>query len=231
MKRRIDTFIKKNNYKEYGDFLQALRENEELYSEFLSYITIYVSEFFRNPRQWDILKNIVLPEYLSKDEIRIWSCACSTGDEPYSLAMLLAEFIPMKKIKIFATDIDKMVLKQAKKGIYDYKSLLNVPSEMLGRYFKRIDSKHYKISDEIKKCVHFRRLNLLEDEFPKRTDLILCRNVIIYFTDDAKNALYKKFYNSLNSNGVLFLGCTEQIVDYKEYNYDLIESFFYKKIV
>ena len=145
--------------------------------------------------------------------------------------MLLAEFIPMKKIKIFATDIDKMVLKQAKKGIYDYKSLLNVPSEMLGRYFKRIDSKHYKISDEIKKCVHFRRLNLLEDEFPKRTDLILCRNVIIYFTDDAKNALYKKFYNSLNSNGVLFLGCTEQIVDYKEYNYDLIESFFYKKIV
>ena len=197
----------------------------------LSYITINVSEFFRNPRQWDILKNIVLPEYLSKDEIRIWSCACSTGDEPYSLAMLLAEFIPMKKIKIFATDIDKMVLKQAKKGIYDYKSLLNVPSEMLGRYFKRIDSKHYKISDEIKKCVHFRRLNLLEDEFPKRTDLILCRNVIIYFTDDAKNALYKKFYNSLNSNGVLFLGCTEQIVDYKEYNYDLIESFFYKKIV
>ena len=147
MKRRIDTFIKKNNYKEYGDFLQALRENEELYSEFLSYITINVSEFFRNPRQWDILKNIVLPEYLSKDEIRIWSCACSTGDEPYSLAMLLAEFIPMKKIKIFATDIDKMVLKQAKKGIYDYKSLLNVPSEMLGRYFKRIDSKHYKISD------------------------------------------------------------------------------------
>lgn len=231
MKRRIDTFIKKNNYKEYGDFLQALRENEELYSEFLSYITINVSEFFRNPRQWDILKNIVLPEYLSKDEIRIWSCACSTGDEPYSLAMLLAEFISMKKIKIFATDIDKMVLKQAKKGIYDYKSLLNVPSEMLGRYFKRIDSKHYKISDEIKKCVHFRRLNLLEDEFPKRTDLILCRNVIIYFTDDAKNALYKKFYNSLNSNGVLFLGCTEQIVDYKEYNYDLIESFFYKKIV
>ena len=80
--------------------------------------------------------------------------------------MLLAEFIPMKKIKIFATDIDKMVLKQAKKGIYDYKSLLNVPSEMLGRYFKRIDSKHYKISDEIKKCVHFRRLNLLEETVP-----------------------------------------------------------------
>ena len=134
MKRRIDTFIKKNNYKEYGDFLQALRENEELYSEFLSYITINVSEFFRNPRQWDILKNIVLPEYLSKDEIRIWSCACSTGDEPYSLAMLLAENFPLQDVKIIATDLDKQVLDVARQGIYSRKDMLSVPAKYKNKY-------------------------------------------------------------------------------------------------
>ena len=229
MKRRIDTFIEKNNYKEYGDFLQALRRERLLYDEFMSYITINVSEFFRNPKQWDVLRDVCTPVFLSKDRIRIWSCACSTGEEPYSLAMLLAENFPLQDVKIIATDLDKQVLDVARQGIYSRKDMLSVPAKSTNKYFTDIGNDKFKISESIKKCIQFKKLNLLEDRYPKNIDLILCRNVIIYFTEKAKNELYQKMNDSLNENGILFVGCTEQIVDCRKFGYDLIQSFFYKK--
>lgn len=231
MKRRIDVLTQKNKFIGYDDYVYALKNDKELYEEFVGFITINVSEFYRNPEQWRILEEEILPDILKNGNgmINVWSAACSTGDEPYSLAMLLLDYLPKDNIRILATDIDRKVLSKAEEGIYNFKSMSNLPVKYINQYFIKIDEKRYKIKDSIKECVRFQQHDLLEDSYPMNFDLIICRNVVIYFTDEAKTKIYKKFNDSMNSNGILFVGCTEQIVDYKELNYDSLKSFFYKK--
>ena len=115
MKRRIDALIKKNNFNDYHSYVIALKTNNDLYNEFINYLTINVSQFFRNPSQWEVLEKEIIPYLLkSTSNLKVWSAACSTGDEPYSLVMLLSKFIPLSKIKIIATDIDKEAIEKAK---------------------------------------------------------------------------------------------------------------------
>lgn len=232
MKRRLDALIAKHNYDGYEPYVKALRLKGEVYEEFVSYMTINVSEFYRNPPQWKILEEKVLPYLFEKagsKNIKIWSAACSTGDEPYSLAMLMSKFVPLKQISIFATDIDKQILNQAQTGLYNAKSIVGVPAEFKAKYFEEV-GKSFKISDEIKKCVTFKQHNLLKDPYPKGMDLIVCRNVLIYFTNEAKDEIYHKFNHSLKEGGVLFVGSTEQIIGYQKFNYSSEQTFFYKKM-
>ena len=124
MKRRIDSLLSKNGFKDYKSYLDVLKVNDVLYNEFINFITINVSEFYRNPEQWLKLKNIILPYLLEKNKnLKVWSAACSSGDEPYTLVMVLNEFMPLSKIKIIATDIDEEILHKAQKGIYSRKSI------------------------------------------------------------------------------------------------------------
>lgn len=231
MKRRIDTLISKNNITSYDEYVKTIKSNEKLFNEFLNYLTINVSEFFRNPEQWKLLEEEVIP-YLIKTfgkNLKIWSTACSSGDEPYSLVMVLSKFMPLSQIKIFATDVDKQVLEKAKVGLYNEKSVAAVPVEFKDKYFKKIGNT-YQISDEIKKCVDFKQHNLLKDDYLNNCNLIVCRNVLIYFTEDAKNEIYKKFNKALTKGGVLFIGSTEQIMQHRELNYTRDKSFFYEKL-
>ncbi|MBQ3665463.1 MAG: protein-glutamate O-methyltransferase CheR [Lachnospiraceae bacterium] len=231
MKRRIDVLMQKNKFHGYDEYVHALKNDKNLYEEFVGFITINVSEFYRNPEQWRILEEEILPDLLKKTNRRlnVWSAACSTGDEPYSLAMLLLDYIPKNNIRILATDLDGKVLNKAQEGIYNFKSMSNLPSKYIDQYFVKIDDKKYQIKNLIKECVRFEQHDLLEDNYPKNFDLIICRNVVIYFTDEAKTKIYQKFNDSMNSDGILFVGSTEQIVNYKELNYDSLKSFFYKK--
>lgn len=229
MKRRINSLISRNNYDGYDDYLSDLKKDEKLLEEFVNYLTINVSEFYRNFSQWQVLENQVIPSLLENNEkINIWSSACSTGEEPYSMVMLLTKFFPINKIKILATDIDQGAINKANVGVYNEKSIQNLPDEFVKKYFEKIGNS-YKISETIKKCVQFKKINLLEDSYPKNIDLILCRNVMIYFTDDAKNKIYKKFYDSLNKDGILFVGSTEQIILPDRFNLKSVKTFFYKK--
>ena len=114
-------------------------------------------------------------------------------------------------------------------GLYNQKSLEGVPKEFVTKYFNKIGEKNYQISDEIKKCVEFKQHNLLLNPYPENCDMIVCRNVVIYFTDEAKNQIYQKFNQSLKKGGILFVGSTEQIINYRELNYSTVKSFFYKK--
>lgn len=229
MKRRIDALIKKNNYEDYHSYVIALKTNTNIYNEFINYLTINVSEFFRNPTQWEVLEKEVIPYILKfNSSLKIWSAACSTGDEPYSLAMLLSKFLPLSKIKILATDIDRQALEKAKIGLYNDKSIEGVPNEFFIKFFKPLGNS-YKISNEIKSRVVFEQHNLLKDTFPQNCDLILCRNVLIYFTEQAKNEIYMKFNSSLKNGGILFVGSTEQIIMAHKYSLTPIKSFFYKK--
>ncbi len=230
MKRRIDTLISKNKIVGYDKYVQALKTDKKLFEEFVNYITINVSEFYRNPDQWKILDQTVIPELLNKfgKNLKIWSAACSTGDEPYSLVMALSRHLPLNQIKIYATDLDKQVIAKAKVGLYSDKSIAAVPDDLKKKYFTQVGPS-FKISDEIKARVEFKEHNLLKDTYPTDYHMIVCRNVLIYFTEEAKDEVFRKYFKSLASGGILFIGSTEQIMNYREIGFDRKSSFFYVK--
>lgn len=231
MKRRITSLMNRNGFVDFNEYFEGLKSNKILLEQFINYLTINVSEFYRNPSQWQVLETKILPNLInnSNKPLKIWSSACSTGEEPYSLVMSLTKFYDLNNIKILATDIDEGAIEKAKIGLYSEKALVNLPLQFKERFFERVGNS-YRIKDIIKKSVEFKKLDLLKDPFPKDVDLITCRNVMIYFTDEAKELLYKKFHNSLSSNGVLFVGSTEQIILPTRYNYRTIKTFFYGKI-
>ena len=230
MKRRIDTLIAKHKIVGYDKYVLGLKTDKELFEEFVNYITINVSEFYRNPEQWKLMDEQVIPELIQKfgKNLKIWSAACSTGDEPYSLVMALSKHLPLSNIKIYATDLDKQVIAKAKVGLYSEKSITSVPDDLKKKFFTKVGTS-YKISDEIKARVEFKEHNLLKDTYPNDYHLIVCRNVLIYFSEEAKDEVFRKFYKSLASGGILFIGSTEQIINYKEIGYDRKNSFFYQK--
>lgn len=231
MKRRILSLISKHKFKGFQDYVAALKTDKELYEEFMNYFTINVSEFYRNKDQWKMMDEIVIPELISRfgKNLKVWSAACSTGDEPYSLVMALSRHIPLNQIKIYATDIDKQVIAKAKVGMYAEKSIASVPDDFKKKYFTDMGNKTYQISDEIKSRVTFREHNLILNDYQKDFDFIVCRNVLIYFTEEAKEDVFRKFYASLKPGGVLFIGSTEQITDYKGMGYTRKSSFYYEK--
>lgn len=230
MRRRIDTLANKNGAKSYEEYIQMIKSDKERFEQFVNFLTINVSEFYRNPDQWKLMDQQVIPKLIKEQRkpIKIWSAACSTGDEPYSLAMAFSKHVPLSDIKILATDIDKQVIEHAKVGLYSEKSIAGVPADLKKKYFTQIGNS-YQISDDIKRCVTFKEHNLLKDVYPKDYDLILCRNVVIYFTDEAKDMIYKNFYGSLKSKGVLFIGSTEQISNYKDLGFNRMSSFYFEK--
>ena len=158
MKRRIDTLISKNGIEGYDKYVQSLKTNKVIFEEFINYITINVSEFYRNPEQWVVLDKQIIPELIARfgKKLKIWSAACSTGDEPYSLVMALSKHIPLNQISILATDLDKQVIAKAKVGLYNEKSVASVPKEFIDKYFTKVGPS-YKIAEEIKSRVTFKR--------------------------------------------------------------------------
>lgn len=230
MRRRIETLIGKNNVDSYDKYVKLIKEDKEKFEQFVNFLTINVSEFYRNPEQWVTLDKEVFPKLIDRfgKKLTIWSAACSTGDEPYSLVMALSRHLPLNDIKIIATDIDKQVLESARVGLYNEKSIAAVPDDLKRKYFKKIGAS-YQIADEIKRRVEFREHNLLRDPYPKNCHLIVCRNVVIYFTDEAKDEIYAKFNQSLQKGGVLFIGSTEQIMNYKDLGFIRNRSFFFER--
>ncbi|MBO5087038.1 MAG: protein-glutamate O-methyltransferase CheR [Lachnospiraceae bacterium] len=231
MKRRIESLMNRKGYTTFDAYFQAMKKDDALLRSFVSYLTINVSEFYRNPKQWEVFEQQMIPYLKSQfgNKINIWSAACSTGDEPYTIAMLLSKYFPLNQIKVLATDIDEDVLAIAQEGYYQARSLERLPKDMLNKHFIKKDA-GYQIKDDIKNCVEFRKHNLLEDKYPASMHMIVCRNVVIYFTDEAKDGVYAKFHKTLEKNGMLFIGSTEQIIHAKEIGFESTNSFFYKKL-
>lgn len=230
MRRRIDSLVTKRSCKSYEEYVKLLSSNSEVFDEFVNFLTINVSEFYRNTDQWKLMDEKYIPELIQKfgKRLKIWSAACSTGDEPYSLVMALSKHIDLRDIKIIATDIDKQVLATAKTGLYSEKSIAGVPDEFKKKYFTKVGTS-YQISDQIKSRVDFKEGNLLRDAYTTGCHMIVCRNVVIYFTEEAKHDIYAKFNKSLVDGGLLFIGSTEQVMDYKDLGYIRRSSFFYEK--
>jgi chemotaxis protein methyltransferase CheR len=229
MKRRLTTLHTKKGYPNFAAFFEAMTRDKALFHEFLDRMTINVSEFWRNSNRWEVLEKKFLPDMLRNNrKLKCWSAACSTGEEPYTLAMILAQLHALQDTYLLATDIDDGALDKAKKGIYSDRSIRDVPQSYLTKYYKQ-ENLTYLISDELKKGIRYQKQNLLTDAFDTQFDLIICRNVMIYFTEDAKSLLYQKFATSLKQGGILFVGSTEQIFSPGQYQLEPAETFFYRK--
>lgn len=229
MERRINSFMRSSHAADYKEFIALIQKDKVLYRKFIEHLTINVSEFFRNPGHWEVLEREIFPVLLKqRTPLKIWSAGCSTGEEAYSLAMLCKEKIPGKTDKILASDLDQDVLERAQIGLYSAKAAQTLPPYYLERYMQK-DGEYYRVAEDIKKMVRFEKQDLLKDPFGRDYDLILCRNVVIYFTEETKFKLYRKFVDALRPGGVLFIGSTEQIFQAKEIGFTSLATFFYQK--
>ncbi len=230
MKRRIDSLLTKNKIPDYGRYVMVLKTDKERFEEFVNQITINVSEFYRDPPQWKMMEDSVIPALIRKfgKNLKVWSAACSTGDEPYSLVLAMSRHLPLSNIRIHATDLDKQVIAKAKEGVYPEKSIAAVPPDLRRRDFTQIGDS-FRIAKEIKACVEFREHNLLKDVYPMGCHLIVCRNVLIYFTEEAKDVVFQKYFRSLANGGVLFIGSAEQIMNFRDIGFEKKHSLYYQK--
>lgn len=230
MKRRLTSLYEKKGHKSFHEYYKIISSDDGQMAEFLDRMTINVSEFYRNYKRWEVLETRILPRLLKeKRTLKVWSAACSTGEEPYTLAMMLSNHLPLTQFKILATDLDENALQRAKHAVYPERSLAEVPPEIKDTLFT-VEGSLYRVNEEIKNTVTFKQQNLLADSFDKDFDLIVCRNVLIYFTEQAKDLLYKKFNASLKTDGVFFVGSTEQIFNPGQYGFQSEDTFFYRKI-
>ncbi|MEN4010535.1 MAG: protein-glutamate O-methyltransferase CheR [Chloroflexota bacterium] len=216
MKRRLDSWLVRSRASNWKDYLRCLGDSADELEKFRNYLTINVTEFFRDLERWNALRRDILPKLLAdaaKDNhkrggLRVWSAGCSTGVEAYTLAILLEEAAPGKPHAILATDMDHGALAKARaRGPYHPDEMRNLNPEQRSRYITPLAP--YCVKESLARMVTFREQNLLNDPFDHGFDLIVCRNVIIYFTNEAKALLYRKFHDALRPGGIIFLGGTE----------------------
>lgn len=230
MRRRLGTLLTRLGLPGFIEYGRKLVNDENLRRDFLDFITINVSEFFRNPERFGELERQILPTVYPPDRpLRVWSAGASNGSEAYTLAILLTERPPARGARILATDIDKAMLERARAGRYPEVDLKNVDETRRRRFF-HLENGVYQVNDSLKAMVDVRAHDLLRDPYGTGFDLIVCRNVIIYFTDEAKEHLFRAFAQALRQGGVLFLGGTESFFGAKNYGFETIRPFFYRQV-
>lgn len=212
MRRRLDAYLLRVRAGSWPEYFRRLEVEAAEREKFKDYLTINVTSFFRDPDKFEVLEKHVMPGLLASGrQISIWSAGCSDGPEPYTLAMLFSTLAPSARFHIWATDLDPTALSKARAGgPYLPDSVEAVPRAYLARYFESKDGM-YRVKAELQRNITFQEHNLLRDPIREKFDLIVCRNVIIYFTEDAKMALFTRFTQALKPDGVLFIGATETI--------------------
>ncbi|MDO7788389.1 CheR family methyltransferase [Desulforamulus aquiferis] len=229
LKRRLDSMLSRKNFSDYQSFFNHLKLEKKAWPEFLDYLTINVSEFFRDVKMFQSLETNIFPELLkTKSNLKIWSAACSNGCEPYTIAIILNEISMGKRHQIDATDLDKTILQAALAGSYTADSVRNIHKDRLSKYFT-LDNGKYNVCQQIKGKVTFKQHNLLSDNYPIGYDLIVCRNVTIYFTREAQDKVNSRFAQSLNKGGFLFIGGSETIFNYLDLGFEKVSPCFYRK--
>jgi len=200
----------------YLDFLQV---DPEEFTRLFNTILINVTSFFRDPANWEYLRDQVVPQLVgppkSADPVRVWSAGCASGEEAYSVAMLLAEALGVEafreRVKIYATDVDEEALTHARHGAYGPRAADDVPPPLLARYFELQDEK-YVFNKELRRSVIFGRHDLIQDAPISRVDLLVCRNCLMYFNSEAQARILARFHFALAPRGVLFLGKAETLL-------------------
>lgn len=232
---RLYSVLAQKGVSSFSEYFELVRSRPEELRTMLNRLTTNHTYFMREPRHFEFLRDVILPELTAKNPekcLRIWSAGCSTGEEAYTAVMVMTDwFGPGSEwdYRVLATDLSTRALEAARAGAYAKDSLRGLPAGWERRYFRRADDQTFLLSDGIRKEVIFQSLNLMEP-FPyhRPFDLIFCRNVMIYFDQRAKNALVKKFYDILKPGGYLLIGHSETVQrDTADFKY--IEPSIYQK--
>lgn len=220
-------------FQEYYNYIQTLKDKTKEIEELIDVVSTNETYFFRNERHFDALMQKSFPDIAAKKKdktLTIWSAGCSTGEEPYTIAICLLEskhLFPGWKLQILATDIAYSVLDFAKEGCYSGRRIEKVPPALLKKYFTQ-DAQHpeiYAVNDDVKSLVKFSAINLFKDAFPQNVDIIFCRNVMIYFDREHQRTLVANFYKSVSKQyGYFYIGHSETL-------HAISEDFLYVKLL
>lgn len=230
MHRRLDSYRARQGMPDFVALANAVQMDQQKLTALVDFLTINVSEFFRNPEQWGVLREKILPLLLDgagTNGIRAWSAGSSAGQEAYSLAMTLSD-LGARGSAILGTDIDQLSLRKADAGTYTKDEVASIPRLSLARHFVP-EGTLFRAGETIRRMTTFRRHNLLTGDNPQGMDLILCRNVLIYFTDKGKEQIIRGFAGSSKPGGFLFTGATEAIFNPAAYGFTQVQPFFYRK--
>jgi chemotaxis protein methyltransferase CheR len=215
-----------SNFTQYYEYLNEAGNADNEIVNLINRITTNKTDFFRERHHFDFLLNELFPKMIAESrsggqrKLRIWSAGCSSGEEPYTIAMTVLEAFKAERgwdIKILATDLDTEILQKAIDGVYPTQAIVPVPKEYIPRYFIRTGDM-YELNQEVKSLIAFRRLNLMDESFPMKNpfDIIFCRNVIIYFDAQTKDALLAKYHKYLKDGGYMFIGHSESLMHMKD---------------
>lgn len=226
LENRLGNRLKALNLKSFAEYLSFLKydsgRRQEL-SRLFEVVTTNETSFYRNPPQLNVFEKIILPKILEKKrlagnkQVHIWSAGCSTGEEPYTLAIILFETLkaelPLWNIRITANDLSEAVLGVARRGVYSDYSLRTTPKNIIEKYFVQ-EASRFKVRHDLKSLITFGQINLndrVQVKMVPRSDVVFCRNVIIYFDDPMKKRVVSAFYDNLVPSGALFIGHSESL--------------------
>ncbi len=236
---RLSKHIRKKGLHSFTQYINIVEQNEQEKEKLFNLITTNVTNFFREVHHFHFLTNEFIPSLMTKQGkvVRVWSAACSSGEEPYSIAMTLENALGKTNMdyKILASDVNTEMLQKAKAGIYRHEEVKGISYDHLKTFFKLGQGENkglFKIKENVQKKIVFQRINLVGNErYPikNKLDIIFCRNVFIYFSKETQKYLLDRFYEQLSPGGILILGHSESIANYPN-KWRLIHKTIYKKI-
>jgi chemotaxis protein methyltransferase CheR len=239
--RRLYSLLCQQGFSSFGEYYQHLTKNrsDAMFSELVNRITTNYTFFYREPAHFDFFKSQALKEAIvwhhGDRDLRIWCAAASTGEEPYTLGMLVMDVLGLDyslwNAGVLATDISEKALAKARRGVYDQDELKLLPPRYIKTYFRKVGQSDYEVSGHLKKEITFRRFNLIKPEFnfKKPFDIIFCRNVMIYFDDQTRLSVVRNLYESLRDGGYLFIGHSESLMRFGNL-FDYVQPAVYRKV-
>ena len=219
--RRVDRRMAQVNADTYVQYLDMLQVNTDGFAALFNTILINVTGFFRDPEPWEYLQTEIVPTLLAErgpdEPLRVWSAGCATGEEAYSLAMVMAEALGpeefRRRVKIYATDVDEDALDHARHALYTEKDVQPLGADMVQRYFE-LTAGRYAFRKDLRRAVIFGRNDLVQDAPISRIDLLACRSTLMYFNADTQTKVLDKFHFALSPRGLLFLGKAEMLLSH-----------------
>jgi chemotaxis protein methyltransferase CheR len=230
MERRIRTFAERRGMTKLSEYLVLLGKDKDELDSFLDRVTINISQLWRNPEQWELLTRKVLPEFASRSRLRAWSAGSSYGAEAYTLAGVCSDALPRVRAEILGTDIDRRMVDRARAGIFSVEDARDVPRTQRARWFEERDGVLHADA-KLKKACRFEVGDLLTMRPARQAfDLVLCRNTVIYFTPDVKDALHARLAEAIVLGGYFMVGSTERISDPAALGLEIAHPFVYRRI-
>jgi chemotaxis protein methyltransferase CheR len=230
MERRIRTFAERRGAADLASYLELLRRDPAEADAFLDRVTINVSQLWRHPDQWELLAREIVPELAAEGRVRAWSAGCSYGAEAYTLAAVCLEVAPQARIEIEGTDIDRRMVARAREGRFSAEDARSAPEAKLRRWFDPAPDGGWVAKEELRRVVRFDVGDLLRMRFRRAAyDLVLCRNTVIYFTEEVTAELHRRLAACLRPGGYLVVGATERVRDPEGNGLEPAHPFIYRK--